>query len=58
MTFDSSIAYDKMLRYCNLFYQAVKKIDNQEIPVLSSGEIEELKADNDKRLLKMERRVY
>lgn len=52
LTFDSSIAYDKMLRYCNLFYQAVKKIDNQEILVLSSGEIEELKADNDKRLLK------
>lgn len=52
LTFDSSIAYDKMLYYCNLFYQAVKEIDYQDKYVLDNDEIEVLKEENNKKILK------
>lgn len=52
LTFDSSISYDKMLYYCNLFYQAVKEIDYQDKYVLDNDEIEVLKEENNKKILK------
>lgn len=51
LTLDSSISRDKILYYCNLFYQAIKKVDNQENNIPNNNEIEDLKAKNDKRLI-------
>lgn len=56
MLIDPSIEKSKIWDYRNLFYQLVDKIDNKEIFIPDSKTIDEIKTDNNQRLLAWKRK--